>query len=469
MSEQLESNKATFSVTDDIGNHFKVDIQNKYTHDGNGDVSNIKVLSNTFGNKDSFVEIGEFKDGRLEMNDTGLQNFSLSISKFEKESKKITAKPKVTDDLNAKTNEQKNNLLEKSGKKNVENTDEGINLSDKETITGDNINQGLKNKQFRERYGNYCYPMTMKENSQDRIKISVIDFRTPTFNEKDNTFNKGTRAFAFEAQGERKIRGSATLPIPNGVTDFNAVRFSEGTLNPVQVKAAGLVLGGIRGGFTGAGDQMKSLIRQGVGDGDTGAAVANFLTSLATGIQPQQLLARTEGAIFNNNLALLFGGPTLRPFTFNFNVSPRDQKESIEVQKIIRMFKQASAVQRTTNGLFLGSPHVFSIEFIDGNLSTHKFLPRIKDCALLSFSTNYMPNNSYMTYENSSMVSYTLQFQFQELEPIFNDNYDDLDLDGGSDDVFAGFDRGETDPNTLTIDSFSNDNGLTPDSGGIGF
>tara|TARA_R100001129_G_scaffold97472_1_gene66452 strand:+ start:1 stop:888 length:888 start_codon:yes stop_codon:yes gene_type:complete len=295
--------------------------------------------------------------------------------------------------------------------------------------------------------------MTMKENSQDRIKISVIDFRTPTFNEKDNTFDKGDRAFAFEAQGERTIRGSATLPIPNGVTDFNAVRFSEGTLNPVQVAAAGLVLGGIRGGFTGAGDQVKSLIKQGVGDGNTGAAVANFLTSLATGIQPQQLLARTEGAIFNNNLALLFGGPTLRPFTFNFNVSPRDLKESIEVQKIIRMFKQASAVQRTTNGLFLGSPHVFSIEFIDGNLSTHKFLPRVKDCALLNFSTNYMPNNSYMTYENSSMVSYTLQFQFQELEPIFNDNYDDID----------DFDEPRISDDGGSIAFFEED------SGGIGF
>ena len=139
MSEQLESNKATFSVEDDTGNHFNVDIQNKYTHDGNGDVSNIKVLSNTYGNKDSFVEIGEFKEGKLVLNDTGLQNFSLSISKFEKESKKITAKPEVIRDLNVETNEKKDNLLEKSGKKNVENADEGINLSDRETITEDNI------------------------------------------------------------------------------------------------------------------------------------------------------------------------------------------------------------------------------------------------------------------------------------------------------------------------------------------
>ena len=444
MSEQLESNKTRIYVNDDLGNAYYVNIQNKYTHDGNGGVSNIKVFSQTFSERDSLVEIGEFKDGRLEMNDTGLQFFSGNIEQFQNESQKITAK--VTEDLNVKTNEQKDNLLEKSGKKNVENTDEGIVLSDEKEITEKNINDGLQNRQIRERYGNYCYPMTMKENSQDRIKISVIDFRTPTFDTETNKFNKGDRPFAFEAQGERKIRGSATLPIPNGVTDFNAVRFGEGTLDPIQVLGAGVALAGIRGGFTGAGDQIKSAIEGGVGDGNTGTAVSNLLTSLALGIQPQQLLARTQGAIFNNNLALLFGGPTLRPFTFNFNVSPRDQKESIEVQKIIRMFKQASAVQRTTNGLFLGSPHVFSIEFIDGNLSTHKFLPRVKDCALLSFSTNYMPNNSYMTYENSSMVSYTLQFQFQELEPIFNDNYDEIDDfdeprisdDGGSIAFFEG-------------------------------
>ena len=190
MSEQLESNKTRIYVNDDLGNAYYVNIQNKYTHDGNGNVSNIKVFSQTFSGGDSLVEIGEFEDGKLEMNDTGLQFFSGNIKQFQDESQKITAK--VVEDLNVKTNEQKDNLLEESGKKNVENTDEGIVLSEKETITGDNINQGLKNKQFRERYGNYCYPMTMKENSQDRIKISVIDFRTPTFNEKTNEFNTGT-------------------------------------------------------------------------------------------------------------------------------------------------------------------------------------------------------------------------------------------------------------------------------------
>ena len=439
------------------GDQFYIQLQNRYTHDGNGNVSEIKVFQydGSGASTDPEPIIGEFKNGKFILNEKG-EKFSKKINEIKKVSKNISNQKEVFDSLAIKTNEQKEKFLTMSGNANQDSNDDGD--GDGVAVSEKDINEDLKKRQFRKRYGNYCYPMTMKENSQDRIKISVIDFRTPTFDKETNKFDKGPRAFAFEAQGERKIRGSATLPIPNGVTDFNAVRFGEGTLDPIQVLGAGVALAGIQGGFTGAGDQIKSAIEQGVGDGNTGTAVSNLLTSLALGIQPQQLLARTQGAIFNNNLALLFGGPTLRPFTFNFNVSPRDQKESIEVQKIIRMFKQASAVQRTTNGLFLGSPHVFSIEFIDGNLSTHKFLPRVKDCALLSFSTNYMPNNSYMTYENSSMVSYTLQFQFRELEPIFNDNYDDID-----DTVESVFDQGSGPLSPETLDS------ETIDSGGIGF
>jgi hypothetical protein len=57
-------------------------------------------------------------------------------------------------------------------------------------------------------------------------------------------------------------------------------------------------------------------------------------------------------------------------------------------------------------------------------LRPHGFLPRIKECALLSVGVNYMPENSYMTYENTSMVSYSLSLSFQELESLYNDDYD---------------------------------------------
>ena len=41
-----------------------------------------------------------------------------------------------------------------------------------------------------------------------------------------------------------------------------------------------------------------------------------------------------------------------------------------------------------------------------------------------------------MTYENSSMVAYTMTLRFQELEPIFNSDYTELD---GDSDQSIGF------------------------------
>ena len=38
-----------------------------------------------------------------------------------------------------------------------------------------------------------------------------------------------------------------------------------------------------------------------------------------------------------------------------------------------------------------------------------------------------MPENMYMTYNDSSMVAYKVDLAFQELEPIFNDDYDKED------------------------------------------
>ena len=52
---------------------------------------------------------------------------------------------------------------------------------------------------------------------------------------------------------------------------------------------------------------------------------ANTLAGMASG--NQNLITRTTGAILNPNLDLLFQAPTLRPFNFNFSLSPRDPKK----------------------------------------------------------------------------------------------------------------------------------------------
>ena len=385
---------------------------------------------------------------------------------------------------------------------------------DKPTINPADLRQGIG----RDSYGVLFYPNYIQKSSQDKLKITVLKPSTRLLSsttvrgqgikqgqgssvnllgEFAPRYIKQTRGSGLTANdiknknknknikeeiggaatldnrrrtefGKRTI-GHITLPIPNGVTDTNKVNFGSGTLNPFQVGVAGVALKTLLEGLGAGAEEASSIFRKEAKNPQLKPALANLITSSIIGVDNNELLARGEGVIVNNNLELLFKGPTLRPFTFQFVFSPRDRGEAVQVQKIIRCFKQSSAVQRTPGGIFLAAPNTYRLQFFKGP-TPHKFLPKIKECALLSVSVNYMPENSYMTYEDSSMVAYSVNLAFQELEPIFNDDYDKVDEEFGT---LKSFEELTTvDPNNEEAISISFDDstgGNTPDSGGIGF
>ena len=74
----------------------------------------------------------------------------------------------------------------------------------------------------------------------------------------------------------------------------------------------------------------------------------------------QNVLSRFGGGVVNPNLELLFSGPQLRPFNFNFRLSPRDNQKQ-QVRTIIRAFKQSMAVKKSLTGLFLAAPNIFQL------------------------------------------------------------------------------------------------------------
>ena len=297
------------------------------------------------------------------------------------------------------------------------------------------------------------FPIGITDLFQDKLKITVLKFEPAEFGGSididkmkvnrfatkigifmqktvSSTTIEGGSPFIQKRKplSDREILGGVVLPIPDGVTDANAVKFGEGTMNPLQMAASNIALKTLlnEGSMTG-GEAAADVFKTAATSGDMAPALSNLLVGSAIGKDADDLLARTRGKIFNNNLQLLFTGPTLRPFNFQYDISPRNQKESDEVLRIIRMFKQSMAVQRDDVGIFLGSPNTYRLEFLDPTLSTHSFLPMIKECALLSFSVNYMPTNSYMTYGDSSMVVYRLNFSFRELDPLFNDDYENME------------------------------------------
>ena len=128
-------------------------------------------------------------------------------------------------------------------------------------------------------------------------------------------------------------------------------------------------------------------------------------------------------------MELLFKGPQMRTFQLAWKMSPRDYEESEMIKRIIRMFKQSMAVKRSESQIFLKSPNTYKLRYLTARGREHSFLPKIKECALVGGSINYTPDGNYQVYENSSMVAYQMSLSFNELEPIYHDDYTKLDQD----------------------------------------
>ena len=418
--------------------------------------------------KGNVVQIGIVNEkGEVEFNsqlDTGGANEEFFKKQIQKQIKTQTkdAEGQIRDKINAD---------EKAINKNQA-TEEQITDDSKDSPKPKPpSNKGIA----RDNYGSMFYPSFIEKSNQDKLKITILEFSSRFKGGKRDRATAPEQPFKVDVQGKKtfierggvagainrkfgggrvplklnEVDGSAlsldgrkrlevnkrlvghiTLPIPDGVSDQNKVDFGGGTLNPLQVAGAEVALDFLLRGVGEAGKTAADVFKQSATDKNVQQAISGLIAGSGLGVDTDQLLARTQGNIVNNNLELLFKGPTLRPFQFSFNLSPRDVGEARQVQKLIRALKQSSSVQRTPGGLFLATPNTYKLEFKNGRTNrTHEFLPRIKECALLNVSVNYMPENMYMTYNDSSMVAYKVDLAFQELEPIFNDDYEDNDAE----------------------------------------
>ena len=229
--------------------------------------------------------------------------------------------------------------------------------------------------------------------------------------------------------------GSVTLPIPSGITDQNKADWGSNSMTALDIAKASVAKEAIFEGLQeGVNEFTKYMNKVKDNSSATATAVGTALAAAAAGVDGQALLARTTGMVMNPNMELLFKGPTLRPFSFKFKLTPRGQTEAENIIRIIRFFKQGSAPIRSQSNLFLKSPHIFRITYIHrgekGEL--HKKLNAFKTCALQGFGVNYTPTGNYATYQDGTMVAYDINMSFTEITPIFNDDYD-------MDDSFIGF------------------------------
>ena len=286
--------------------------------------------------------------------------------------------------------------------------EEGSQPSAESSKPAPGVNEGIKGMDAR-------YPEDIGGTKQDAIKFDMLEYRPSKFEDRP-------------AVDTAKIIGSVFLAVPGGIQDQSNANWTGESMDPLQKALAKSAFDLIGSNNIGEeiskqiGDMKNSLEK---GGGEMKQMIQGIFAGKAAGVG-NQIFQRGQGQIMNPNMELLFSGPSLRQFSFNFLLAPRSESEQEQVVNIIRFFKQGMSPIKSEANLFLKSPNTFRLRYIhrkSGEDSEHKFLTKFKECALTSTGVNYTPNTNYATFPDGGMVAYQLALTFQELEPVFNNDY----------------------------------------------
>jgi hypothetical protein len=285
-------------------------------------------------------------------------------------------------------------------------------------------------------FGDFVYPIGLGSTKQDVIKFTMLEYKPTGLGPVGQQGTQKTLGFG-GARGsdsnwskDRKIAGTVVLPIPSGISDTNSLDWGSNSMNALDAALASAAFEGITEGIGKGISSLGLSTQNAVGDENTKKAIGSAFAAAAIGANNAALLSRAEGIVINPNMELLFNGPQLRPFTFTFKLSARSKEESKQIISILNFFKRGMSAIKTESNLFLKAPNTFKIQYIHRPLGAdkdHPYIGRIKECALQSLTVDYTPEGQYATFSDGVMVSYQMSMQFQELEPVFNSDYDGLD------------------------------------------
>jgi len=246
-------------------------------------------------------------------------------------------------------------------------------------------------------------------------------------------------------KGRKAMTGfSSVMPTTTRITDSIAIYLPPNVSDSITNQYEGAEMGVLGLAAAGAVDFVSSMARN-----DFGAATDALLGS-AKGIAYEA--AKRMGSAFVGDLAgidggavtglankafgqatnpymeVLYKGTGLRSFTYNFTFQPRNEDETNDVQKIIKMFRFHMLPElQGANERFLTLPSTFDIhymyQFDDGSHNENSFYSKIATCVLQSVDVNYTPEG-VKSFASGAPTAITMNLSFMETEMLTKQHVD---------------------------------------------
>ena len=275
-----------------------------------------------------------------------------------------------------------------------------------------------------EKAATLVYPTALRQANQDFLKIDMLKYAPK---QRDTVSATNASGFgAREGMDSRTEGPSVMLPIPGGITSTDTVAWGSDKMDPAAAAMANIALTTINDGIGAGFDEFSGSVQGAVANPEMKKALSTAIAGQASGTGAQ-LLQRTQGAIINPNMELLFKDPGMRQFSFTWKLAPRSASEARTVVKIIRFFKEGMSVKKSPSNLYLQAPNTWRLAYKRPNEENHPFLNKFKECAMTSFTADYTPDGNYSTFDDGVMTAYNITMAFSELEPIFSSDYKQFD------------------------------------------
>ena len=326
----------------------------------------------------------------------------------------------------------------------------------------DRSNSSRRSRNIFNRGNIYAYPLDI-DLEQDHFKITKYKYLRPNINQSKSARVKKINGKDTNVAGDSvigsEIDGSVILPMPKA-TDANAAQWGGSDLTVTDLMSLSTakftdefsparLFGRTSSGLKNEQLEMQNEIRkQRAEDGQeesfaskiivgaqasTAQSISKLNGLLGANFDTDVFLARTGGRVLNPNAEMLFQGPVIRDFSFEFQMIARSKKEGEEIREIIRFFKLGMA-PKFQNIAFLANPDVFKLEYKNGPGSkdilktVNRFNPG--GLALTALKTDYAPNGYWAAYTDSQPVALKLAMSFTELRPIYHGDQAKEELDG---------------------------------------